>query len=267
MAHQSINQPVLFDLVWSDLIYVHISILMYSSPQIDRILGLTWKISSEHIIELPRWKHFSASFYVYVFNLFIYIYIYIWSPPHDPPTCCLYCDLQYNMLIFYVHILRLFVHIHMYIFIQTKTQQYSDTLWGGSLAENKKKHWTNKRIFGDSLGRAPWRKPKKNKKNQKTKKTTTKNQKTKKNKTKKIKETRPIGDPAIPMVLFFFGFVFFGVFFLVFCFGGAEHIYIYIMDDLRCQYPFFESGRLLERAVSQVLIITHKKGRGVLWAH
>ena len=220
MAHQSINQPVLFDLVWSDLIYVHISILMYSSPQIDRILGLTWKISSEHIIELPRWKHFSASFYVYVFNLFIYI----WSPPHDPPTCCLYCDLQYNMLIFYVHILRLFVHIHMYIFIQTKTQQYSDTLWGGSLAENKKKHWTNKRIFGDSLGRAPWRKPKqkqKKPKNQKNKQQKTKKQK--KTKPKKSKKPDPLEILQSPWFCFFFGVFFFSFLF----WGGWAYIYIY----------------------------------------
>ena len=79
--NQSTNQfyLILFDLylIWSYLcvyIYPHV----YSNPQIDRILGLTWKTSSEHIIELPRWKHFSASFYVYVF-------IYIWSPPPRPP--------------------------------------------------------------------------------------------------------------------------------------------------------------------------------------
>ena len=170
--------------------------------------------------------------YIYIHHTHIYIYIniiyiYIWSPPHGPPTCCLYCDLQYNMLIFYVHILRLFVHIHTYIFIQTKTQQYSDTLWGGSLAENKQTHWTNKTyvetLWGGLLGE--------NQKNKKTNKL--------KNKTKKTEETKPIGDPAIPMVLFFL-------------FWGGLSIYIYIppMDNLRCQYPFFESGRLWERAVS-----------------
>jgi hypothetical protein len=79
----------------------------------------------------------------------------------------------------------------MYIFIQTKTQQYSDTLWGGSLAENKKIIEPTKKIFGDSLGRAPWRKPKKHKKQ-------------KKKQNEKTKETKPIGDPVIPMVMFFF---------------------------------------------------------------
>ena len=125
------------------------------------------------------------------------IYIYMVTP-HDPPTCCLYCDLQYNMLIFYVHILRLFVLFHTYIFIQTKTQQYSDTLWGGSLAENKKIIEPTKntwRLFGEG----PLEKTK-----------TKKNQKIQRNQTH-WRSCNPHGSV-----------------FLVFCFGGAEHIYIYI---------------------------------------
>ena len=180
---------------------------MYSNPQIDRILGLTWKTSSEHIIELPRWKHFSASFYVYVF-----IYIYMVTPPTTPRHAV--CTVIYNITCSFF----MFTFCgYLYIFIRTSsykqkhnnililfgedpwqrikkiiepTKKYLETLWGVPLGENQKKT---------------------TKKNQKTKKQTTKNQKNKKNKTKKTKETQPIGDPAIPMVMFFCVF-----FFLVF---------------------------------------------------
>ena len=87
------------------------------------------------------------------------------------------------MLILYVHTLRLFVHIHTYIFIQTKTQHYSDTLLGGSLAEKK----YVETLWGGPLGENP-------------------------KKTKKKKETKPIVDPAIPMVRFLFVCLFFSFF-------------------------------------------------------
>ena len=197
------------------LYYIYVSIYIYIHTYISYI----------YIIYISLYIYIT---HTYIYISISYIYIYIWSPPHGPPTCCLYCDLQYNMLIFYVHILRLFVHIHMYIFIQTKTQQYSDTLWGGSLAENKQTHWTNKTyvetLWGGLLGE--------NQKKQKNKQTKKQNQKNRRNQTH-WRSCNPHGS----------------VFFVL---GGAKHIYIYIppMDNLRCQYPFFESGRLWERAVS-----------------
>ena len=79
---------------------------------------------------------------------------------------------------------------YLYIFIRTSsykqkhniTQQYSDPLWGVYSKPGREfKHILEPKKNGDSLGRAPWRKPK-----------------------NKNKETEPIGDPAIPMVMFFF---------------------------------------------------------------
>ena len=105
------------------------------------------------------------------------------------------------------------------------TKKYLETLWGVPLGENQKKQQ---------------KKPKN--KQQKTKKT-------KKTKPKKPKKPNPLEILQSPWLCFFVFLVC-----LVFCFGAGLSIYIYIhtppMDDLRCQYPFFESGRLWERAVS-----------------
>ena len=79
--------------------------------------------------------------------------------------------------------------------------EYSDPLWGVNLAENLKTSLNQQKNIGDSLGRVPWRKQKKQKQRNRT----------------HWRSCNPHGSALFFLFLF-----------LVFCFGGAEHIYIYI---------------------------------------
>ena len=128
--------------------------------------------------------------YLFIYLYYIYIHIYIWSPPPTAPRHAV-CTVIYNITCSFF----MFTFCgYLYMFIRTSSY--------------KQKHNNSLILFGED----PWQRIKKSlnqpKKiwrlfGRKPKKT--------KNKTKKDKETKPIGDPAIPMVLFF-------CFFLVFCF-------------------------------------------------
>jgi hypothetical protein len=63
---------------------------------------------------------------------------------------------------------------YLYIFIRTSSyKQKHDNiliLCGGIPSSELKKSLNQQKIFGDSLGRAPWRKPNKNRKTKKKKK-------------------------------------------------------------------------------------------------
>ena len=138
--------------------------------------------------------------YIHITHIYIYIYqyhIYIWSPPTAPRHVV--CTVIYNITCSFF----MFTFCgYLYIFIRTSSykQKHNNILilfgedpWQriNKLIEPTKHMW---RLFGEGS----LEKTKKNKKTNKLK-----------NKTKKTEETKPIGDPAIPMVLFFF------------CFGGG----------------------------------------------
>ena len=122
---------------------------------------------------------------------------------------------------------------YLYIFIRTSSykQKHNNILilFGEDPWQRIKKIIEpTKKIFGDSLGRAPWRKPKKHKKH-------------KKKQNKKTKETKPIGDPVIPMVMFFLklSFLFFvssQKFYYASCLLAA--LLSAFMVALHCKYVF-----------------------------